>query len=359
MLTALIEGADELVDVADHQRAVEVLEREHARLGDAEHLVRDVIEDPGEFAWDFDVLQEGFLDPARPFLAESTGIGGLYLTMLQDLGADRDEHAPGILILEYMRLATRINDHFNFHDELSKHVPDFREAERLVQLRYTAQFLNNYPRYTIRRNVFGASDDRLIRLHRWGTNVFTTVGISRACFTRWCHLGFVGVKRDPYRQNAINALCESFQSPASVAMILAGVEPDAERTCRRAFSWLQLAVNARVERRALEGQMPTLSPEADGALLPVTFPGMVYLRSPGELKEAASMDGERRFPRIRVIHEEATRHARAVYDDAARAMLIDEEQQALERFCKELAPTGLFQETAKRFQRAFAREVAR
>jgi len=168
-----------------------------------------------------------------------------------------------------------------------------------------------------------------------------------------------------YRQNAINALCESFLSPASVAMIVAGVEGDRERTCRRAFSWLQLAVNARVERRTLEGEMTPLSKEVDAALLPITFPGLVHLdpsadgSSSTPLPEMATVGGDRRFPRIRSIHAEVLAKAKDRYGDAMRAVLIDEEERALAKFQTELETVGLFSETAKRFERAFAREVAR
>lgn len=354
MLKVLIDGAADVVAAADHARAEEILRAEHARLGDALHLEQEVIEGAGEFAWDFEVLEQGFLALARPFLAEPTGIGGLYLGMLRDLGADRGENHAGILILEYMRLATRINDHFNFHDELSRHAPDFRVAERLVQLRYTAQFLNNYPRYTIRRNRFGAAADRLIRLHRWGSNVFTTVGISRACFTRWSHRRFAGVGLDPYRQNQVNALCESFLSPACVAMIVAGVDGEDERACRRAFTWLHVAIGARLERRVLDGALPGMAPEVEAAMLPVTLPGRVFL----ERGLALGVDGDedRRFPRVRRVHAEVTSAAREAWDEAARTRLLEEERRAMAEFRRHL-PAGRFEETAARFERALAREV--
>lgn len=356
MLDLLID-LDGVIEPTDRARAQERLEAEHARLGDPDFLVRHVIGSPGEFEWDFEVLERGFLDLARPFLAEPTGIGGFYVALLRSLGADTDENLAGVLILEYMHLATRINDHFNFHDELSEAKPDFRVTERLVQLRYTAQFLNNYPRYTIRNDVYRASPGARIRLHRWGTQVFTTVGISRACYTRWSHTGFAGVERDAWRQNSIHALCEYVLSPASVASILGGVDGESERAVRRAFSWLNLAIKARAERRVCEGGFPEPSREVEAALLPVTFP---YLALPAGRTALAEDDAEgRRFRRVRRVHSEAVDRARAAYGEKTREALRAEEERAMRRFRSEIERAGVFDDVAARIERAFDREAAR
>ena len=358
MLDVLIPGLDARLPATCGSRAAEILAEERGRLADPDFLVEHVIKSPAEFAWDFDVLDRGFLALADPYLEAPTGIGGFYLSLLDELGADSAANRHGVLILEFMHLATRINDTFNFADELSRAEPRLRECEPLVQLRYTAQFLNNYPRYTIIENRYETSPENRQRLHRWGTNVFTTVGMSRAAFVTWCHRGFRDVALPHYHQNAINTLCEAILSPVSVAMIVADVDEERVRTVRRAFLWAELAVKLACERRVLEGDAPDPDDEWTAAsLMPVRFPGHALIATGASVDDSLEEGG--RFPPIRRVVADGLRVAREEVDDRTMSELSSESSRALTRFEEELAPTGMFQETSRRIVAALAAGGAR
>lgn len=347
MLNILIPGVDEgVASAADGLRVRELMQRERERLADPVHLVEHVIGSPAEFAWDFDVLQDGFLRLADPYLELPTGIGSFYLSLLRDLGADVPENHHGVLILEFMHLATRINDRFNFADELARQQPDLRVAESLVQLRYTAQFLNNYPRYTIIENRYGAAEDARIRLHRWGNNVFTTVGMSRAALLRWCHRGFADVPLDAYRQNAINTLCEYLMSPVCVAMILARVEDAVARQVRRAFSWLELGVKLLCEQRLIDGDIDVAedSPLFD-TTMPVTLPGYRLIEAGRQVDVTLEPGG--RFAPVKRVWRDARDEARRLRGSPTSG-LADEAWRAIDRFTADIAAAGVLQDTAAR-----------
>lgn len=268
---------------------------EHTRLADPRHLVNRVI-GPTEFEWDFEPIGPGFLDLAAPFLAEPSGAGALYCALLSEYGIRDAAQRNAVVILEYSHFATRINDYFNYHDAFAEAAPEPSIAERLVQLRYGAQWLNNYPRWLVVTNELGVSRGALIGIHRWGHQSFTSTGISRACFVDFAHRRFAGVTRENWLALAPGLLCELVISPAVMATVLAERNAAELAVVKRAFSHLAVALKARLERCSLLAGFGIPTEDAATVALPWSFPGVAVTDRAPEIDPAA-VSGTR-FPRV-------------------------------------------------------------
>lgn len=259
---------------ATHRAAIgERLAEERVRLADPEHLVAKVIGST-EFAWDFDPIGPGFLDLCASFLEQPSGAGALFLALLETYGLHESPARHALVIVEYAHFATRINDAFNYADAFAERTPDQAQAERLVQLRYGAQWLNNYPRYLIVTNGIEASDAVRIGVHRWGHHSYTATGISRALFVRSAQRGFTGLDDKAWRESSIGLLCELVISPAVMAATLAQRSEDEIRAVKSAFSHFAVAVKLRLERHALTSELPATQAIERDVELPFHFPGV-------------------------------------------------------------------------------------
>jgi hypothetical protein len=307
------------VERADVSSVATGLEAERKRLADPAHLEENVL-GTTEFEWDFEPIFPGFLDVVAPFIAEPCGAGALFLALLRELGGDRAGPRRAIALLEYAHQATRISDHFSYHDEFAELRPDQAIAERLVQLRYGAQWLNNYPRYLITTNALDVAPAARIAVHRWGHQSFTATGMSRALFLRLAQRGLHGLQRSAWLASAPHALCELVVSPAVMAAILAGRDDADVIALKEAFSHLAVAVKADLEAGALAG-----SPQAFLAMpaveVSLRFPGFALAVAPDVLSrvDVGAVSGSR-FTKVRSIAAAAT--AALVGNDARRESSI-------------------------------------
>lgn len=279
MLNLLIEGFDKHVCLAEDADTIQRrLHDEKARLMDPGHLQREVIGEP-RWAWDFEALDEGFLQLAGPFMEREAGLSHLYLQTLREFGDFQPEHEHVIILLEYAHYASLIEDYYNFNEAFAEPVLDPRRCSRLTQVKFAGQYLTLYPSYLLIRNMIRADERTLIRMHRWRKNMFITCGISRGVLLKWLGARFGDVQKDHYFQNSINAACMYFLSPIVMGAIVAGQTEDTVRQLKEAVSWLTLSVKLRCERRAILGQLdPALGPHHEKALLPLTLPGTLFLQ---------------------------------------------------------------------------------
>lgn len=324
--TAAIAAVDAHFVKAPHLAAVaERMRQERVRLADPKHLVANVIGDT-EFAWDFDPIGPGFLALCGKYLEEPTGAGALFLALLERFGLADSPARHALVIVEYAHMATRIDDTFNYADEFAERVPDQASAERLVQLRYGAQWLNNYPRYLVVSNAIEASDAVRIGIHRWGHHSYTATGISRALFVKRAQQGFVGLTEDAWLESSVGLLCQLVISPAVMAATLAA-RPDSEiRAIKAAFSQLAVATKLRLERQSLarSGEL-ALPPERD-AEIPFHFPGTLVVSRKLGFEVAATSDPAlvgTRFARVKA--------AAAYVSQQAREMATTNDRDALRR----------------------------
>ncbi len=294
--TPLAEIDAEYVAPADRRFVAERIALERARLVDPEHLVRCALRE-SEFDWDFEPIGPGFLDLATPFLAEPSGAAALFHACLREYGIEESGARHAAVIVEFVHFATRMSDHFNYHDAFAETTPVPAIAERLVQVRYAAQWLNNYPRWLIVSNAFETSPAARIAIHGWGHQSFTTTGISRACFVSYAHRRFRGVTTANWLALAQGLLCELVISPAVMATMLAERSPAELAAVKRAFSHLAVALKARLERRSLARPSVAADPPELDYLVPMRFPGVAVTRARPEI-DPALVSGSR-FPFIR------------------------------------------------------------
>lgn len=330
----------------------ERLALELTRLADPRHLVEHVLR-PTEFDWDFEPIGPGFLDLATPFMARPSGSAALFHAMLEEYGIESTGARHAVVLLEYVHFATRMSDHFDYHDAFAEATPDAATAERLVQLRYAAQWLNNYPRWLITSNQLEATPAARIHMHRWGHQSFTSTGVARSCFVSFAHRGFRGVTRDNWLAIAPGLLCELVISPAVMATVLANRGEAELAVVKRAFSHLAVALKARLERRnSIDGFSAPEAPESDAAL-PWNFPGVAVIAAAPNL-ELSALSGSR-FPRIAATVT-ALANAPGVATQASieHARALELEHASI--FASTLQSAGILPRAAVELSRAFGRE---
>ncbi len=344
---------DHYVTPADRAFVEGRLARERALLEDPQHLLAKVIRET-EFDWDFEPIHAGFLDLAKPFLERPSGAGALLHAVLREYGCESKGARHAAVILEYAHFATRINDHFNYHGAFADKTPDQATAERLVQLRYGAQWLNNYPRWLIVTNELDVAPEVRIGVHRWGHRSFTATGIARACFVRFAHRGFSGVTRGQWLAIAPMLLCELVISPAAMATVLVGRSEEDLAAVKRAFSHLSVAVKLRLERKSLtDFREPDDAPEHDVSL-PMWFPGSVVAADRLAV-DLAPLSGTR-FPRVKHVARALARVAREGCRVETLRTMRDEELQHVRLFRDELTRAHLLPHAAQSFSAAFEKE---
>ncbi len=336
MLNLLIEGFDEQVCLAeDAQRIRSRLHDEKARLMDPGHLQREVIGEP-RWAWDFESLEEGFLQLVGPFMEREAGTSHLYLQALREFGDFRPEHEHVIILLEYSHYASLIEDYYNFNETFAEPELDPRRCSRLTQVKFAGQYLTLYPRHLIIRNTLKADELTLIRTHRWLKNTYITWGISRGVLLKWLGARFRDVQRDHYFQNSINALCTYFLSPIIMGAIMAGQAEETVRQLKEAVSWLTLSVKLRCERRAILGQLaPALGPYHQKALLPITLPGTLFLQKGLALQGCGD-----RPATMAAVHEEMLAQVQGALTQTDLAELEEQEHRFFTEFSDRMRQIG-------------------
>jgi hypothetical protein len=339
----LAEIGSSYVTAADRAFVAARIGEERARLCDPAHLVARVIGQT-EFEWDFEPIGPGFLDIAEPFLTTPSGAGAVFHAMLREFGIERSGARHAAVILEFVHYSTRMNDHFNYHDAFAETTPDPPTAERLVQLRYGAQWLNNYPRWLIVQNELAASPSQRVAIHAWGHHSFTSTGIARAAFVRYAQRGFAEVTTGNWLTLAPGLLCEQLISPGVMACVLAGCDESTIAAVKRAFSNLAVAMKARCERRTLEHGFELPSEPEHEVALPMAFPG-VAVTSVRPRIERSDVAGTR-FPRVRAMVA-ALANAPGVRTDATIAGARALEVEHAARFRAELADAGVLPGAAR------------
>lgn len=260
-----------------------ILTREHGRLTDPDYLVTDVI-GKAEFDWDFRCLDAGFMDLARPHLAQSSGVMELFNSSLEALGAYSGNNPSAVIFVEFGHYATLINDFYTFHPLfLQDEVPP-REASRLTQLRYAGQFLNNYPRYLLVQNRFGLSDERQIQMHESLAGITVSLGMARGTVLHWLKMGFGRVSIERYLQYAACSIENYIAVPVTTALILADEDSATVNQARRALQFLCLAMKLQIERDALLNSHTFTRPSRATETI-FALPGFAIANSAFEIRE--------------------------------------------------------------------------
>ena len=228
----------------------QIIELEISRLGDTDYLQRKVI-GKGEFDWDFRCLNEGFLKLVKPYLAQSSGVLALFLSVLQELGADTDRNREACLFIEFGHFATLINDHYIFHPDLTDDLIAPRRVSLLTQLRYAGQYLSMYPRYLLVSDRFTLSDRQQIDLHEALAGSVVVQGASRGVILKWSESKATPPSSEQYLQNCINTIHSYVAFPVILAAITAGLERNAAGILRVALGHLALAMKLAIERNSL------------------------------------------------------------------------------------------------------------
>jgi len=336
MLDLLIEGFDERVCLADDSRRItRRLDDEKTRLMDPEHLRSEVIGE-ARWCWDFESLDEGFMQLVAPFMAREAGSSHLYLHALRAFGDFREEHEHVIILLEYLHYASLIEDYYNFNEVFAAPEPDPRVCARLTQIKFAGQYLTLYPRYLLIRNALAADERTLIRAHRWLKNTYIAWGISRGVLLKWLAVRFRGVQSDHYAQNAVNALCTYLLSPIVMGAIIAGLDEETVARLKEAISWLTLSVKLRCERRVLQGRLdPAPGPHHEKALLAALLPGTLFLRK-GQVLELAD-EGP---VTMASVYAAMLAQVRSDLSGQDLADLEDEERRCFAAFRERMRPIG-------------------
>ncbi len=353
MLTIVLERFENFFITDEGRHAIDdCLFDEFNLLTDSAHLEKNVIGQP-DFAWDYTALDEGFLQLVTPFMQRQSGIPHLFLHVLHELDAYRPEYLKAAVILEYTHYASLINDYYNFHDEFIQHDQNARKSQKLTQLRYAAQYLNNYPRYLLLQNSFNVDTQTIFSLHRWIINTFTVLGISRGLFIKWSHACFSSVQLEHYLQNAINSLCVEIIYPVIMACIFAKIPQDTLVQLKKAFGYLSLALKLRCETKAYLGAYGgSIDTYHESALLPLTFQGVGFIQN--NLSIDAGGFSHTRFPDIRGLHHQVC----LAVAEAGGSRFMDElktmENTYIELFLAELGRAQILSVTAALFKKCFA-----
>jgi len=344
MLNLLLEGFDEQFCLAeDAQRIRSRLQDEKTRLMDPGHLQREVIGDP-RWAWDFESLDEGFLQLVGPFMEREAGISHLYLQGLREFGDFRPEHEHVIILLEYLHYSSLIEDYYNFNETFAKPELDPRRCSRLTQVKFAGQYMAVYPYHLIIRNTLKADERTLIRVHRWLKNTCIRWGSSRGVLLKWLGTRFSGVQRDHYFQNSINAVCTYFLFPIITGAIMAGQTEDTVRQLKEAVSWLTLSVKLRCERRAILGQLdPALGPHHEKALLPITLPGTLFLQKGLSFQDSGDCQAT-----MAAVHEEMLAQVQSGLAQTDLAELEEQERRFFTEFSDRMLKIGCASGLVKR-----------
>lgn len=326
MIDLLVEGFRERVCFTDDSDRIRArLELEKSRLMDPGYLQDNVIGKP-RWAWDFESLNEGFMELVGPFMAKGESVSHLYLQALRELTDVRPEHEHVITILEYSHTATLIEDYYDFNELFYRSVMEPQSCAKLTQLKFAGQFLTLYPTHLVIRNALRADAHTLLRVYRWLRNTSFTWGTSRGVMLKWIKAGFDGVLEEHYKQNAINALCTTFISPVVVAAIIAGKPETIMRPLKEALSWLALSVKLRCERNLLAGRpRPQLNPYDENSWLFATLPGMVFLRK--KLKPEGFACGA-----LAAVHAEMTKRVKNGLTGSELAELEEDERSCFGKF---------------------------
>jgi hypothetical protein len=352
MLNILIEDFEKNFFRDDDKAVIDrCLYDEFKCLSDFEHLENNVI-NKADFQWDYNAIGEGFIELVTPFMKKQSYIANLFLHALRDLDNYRPEYIKAIIILEYTHYASLINDFYNFHEEFTKVNQDPRKCSKLTQLRYAAQYLNNYPRYLLIKNKFGVDDETIFNLHRWILNNHIILGISRGLFVKWSHSYFNNLTVDNYFQNSINGLCIDILYPVIMASIFSKVPSDKMHSLKKAFSYLTLVTKLRCEKRVyLNSFDGEVEEQREGALLPIRFQGFAFITK--GLKVDPSRFSEVRFPNIRDLHEEISQPISKENDPKLVQEIEDLEKKYFDLFLSEIEKVNMLNNTAALFEKCF------
>lgn len=352
MLTIFIENFEKNFFIDTDNKIINAcLHNEFKALSDPNHLEKNVIGKP-RFEWDFNAIEEGFIQIVSPFMKYQSGIPNLFFHALRDLDAFKQSYIRAIIILEYTHYACLINDYYNFHEEFIKWVQDPRKCSKLTQLRYAAQYLNNYPRYLLIENVFDADTETIFYLHKWILNNYVAWGISRGVFIKWSHSLFNALTIPNYFQNSINTLCIEILYPVIMAAILSKVPNNTMHTVKKAFSYLALVTKLRCEKRAYCNTCyPEIDTYRESSLLPVTFQGFALIKS--ELKVDPSKYADVRFPYIKNLHNTITTQLSKEFNPKIVSEIESLEDRYFYLFYTELKKAGVFNNIAALFEKTF------
>ena len=353
MLNILIENFEENFLRDDDKEVInKCLNNEFKALKDTEYLEEEVI-GKAEFQWDFDAVGKGFIELVAPFMREQSAIPNLFLHALRDLDSYKPEYVKAIVILEYTYGASLIIDFYNFHEEFTKIDQNPKEHAKLTQLRYAAQYLNNYPRYLLVKNKFGVDKETIFNLHKWLLNIRVTLGISRGTFVKWSQSCFNSMTLDNYFQNSISTLCLYILYPVVMASIFSKVPKDTMRSVKKAFSYLTLVSKLRYEKRVyLNSFNPELDEGRMSSLLPVAFQGFAFITQ--GLKIESGKFSDLKFPGIKRLNNEVTQLLSEKNDPHLVQDIEKLEKMYFDLFLSELGKVNMFSNTAALFERCFS-----
>jgi len=349
MLNHLIEGFDSVFLEDPERSAVQgCLAQEAAALMDPEYLVSSVIGE-GEFDWDFDSLDDGFMKLVGPYMAEPSWTSVLFLQSLREFGGDAQRDLRAIVFLEYAYYSSLINDFYNFHERFTEFEPDRWACSRLTQLRYAGQYLSKYPAYLLINNAFGVNQDTQSAIHQWLANVYVTLGMGRGVMVKWAHRLYDGVKLEAYLQNAINGMCLYVLFPVVLAAIFAGVADEDRRVLKQALNHLTLAIKLKLEHRlygATAGE--TVPSELSGSWTAASTEGTAFL-----LQELCLDPGPfagSRFPDVRAVGDGISNVVHTRSDPAVGERIGQMVREHFSRFEQVVSERGMLPDMRNRFR---------
>ncbi len=335
---------DHLHQTGDKAIIAETLDKEMLLLNDIGYLEKNVIGSPGEFEWEPNVLQEGFLRIVSPFMVDRAQISGLFFYAMRQLGLDPLEYRRAVIMIEYSYYSAIINDYHTFHDEFSNIGEDFTIAQRLTQIQYTGQFLAHYPRHFLINNIFGLSHGVICEIHRWITNIYICLGMGRGVFVKWSQRLFRGIAPQHYFQNCIDIACIYILFPVILASLFAGVRDKQLRLLKEALAWFTLWARLRLEEQVYLGAIRVASDcnAIASSTIPFQFQGLAFIRSKIDLSSADLTPA--RYPRAGELVQLVAKHVAVSRNDIVLAEYRSEQEKAMARIQALIKQCGLFTE---------------
>ncbi len=352
MLNVLVENFEQnFLNAADNEVVERCLKKEREALSDIAHLEAEVIGE-APFEWDYNVLQEGFMDLAAPFMQEKSGAALLFLRALREFGVEKPDYLKGLLILEYSYFSILINDYYAYHELFTEADPDIAECGKLTQLRYVSQYITQYPRYLLVRNKLNVGQEVLFKLNRLVSNMAVTANMARGRFLHWSRACFAGVALPDYLQNSIDICCIYLLFPVLFAANLANVPDETMHALKKALSYLTLFAKLRCERRALAEPLETaIAPYARSTLLPMLLPGFLLLRN--GLGVNPGLFTDRKYPDMRRLAEEITCRVRPLLTKQLSSQIKQEEEEYFERFLTGMDAAGVCEGLTSTFRACY------
>jgi len=352
MLNILIENFDENFLRNDDKEIIEkCLSDELKLLTDIRHLETNVI-GKADFQWDYNAIHEGFTQLVRPFMRNNSWTSALFLHALRDLDNYKPEYIKAIVLLEYSYYGTLINDFYNFHQEFTKVNQDLNQSSKLTQLKYAGQYLNAYPRYLLIENKLEVDKETLFNLHKWVSNIYIILGVSRGLFVKWSHSCFNNLRIETYFQNVINYLSNYILYPMILAAILSKVPVDKIHSLKKAFSYLTLFAKLRCEKRVFTNEFHAdVDTYEENSLIPITFQGVVFIKK--KLKIDPNLFSGSRYPYIRKLSNEISQLASKEIDSEMVREIENLERKYFDLFLSELNKIGLFKNFSINLRQCF------